>query len=227
MLEDYIRPGCSHFHTAPMTWRDLPRPPAILRMLSLWFDAVFCGVREAASLVKPVELGQFVRARMIIKQIRAILRHAFVLLAVRLEIKPQRPGAAGEPATLQTAHGGGGAAAARFPLWTPAPFSGRHPVFAAGEAQKPDLQHLAFPKSLDPGLGLWPPRDDGGVEKSLVRKRASLRAALLSPMPVASRANSVPTRSSSNPSCRARCQKPESAIFGKNASPPPKNRALG
>jgi hypothetical protein len=43
---------------------------------------------------------------------------------------------------------------------------------------------LAFPKSLDPGLGLWLPRDDGGAEKSLERQRAARRAGLLNPMPI-------------------------------------------
>jgi hypothetical protein len=56
----------------------------MLTMLSLWFDAVFCGLREAGHFV---EQGQVVRARMIIKRMSAILRHSFVLRAVRLEIK--------------------------------------------------------------------------------------------------------------------------------------------
>ncbi|MFZ4069333.1 MAG: hypothetical protein ACOYJ6_04430 [Caulobacterales bacterium] len=72
---------------APMTWPDLHLAPAILTMLSLWFDAVFRGVREAASLV---EQSHFVRALMIIKRISAILRHSFGLLAARLEIKVRR-----------------------------------------------------------------------------------------------------------------------------------------
>ena len=82
-----IRSSSSRFHTAPMTWRDLSLPPAIETMLSLWFDAVFRGVREDGFLV---EQGQFVRARMFVKRISAILRHCFVLLAVRVEIKARR-----------------------------------------------------------------------------------------------------------------------------------------
>ena len=62
-----------------MTWRDLSLPPAIMTMLSLWFDAVFRGAREAVLLV---EQGQFVQARMIVKRISAILRHCFVLLSL-------------------------------------------------------------------------------------------------------------------------------------------------
>ncbi len=49
------------------------------------------------------------------------------------------------------------------------------------------MRHLAFPKSLNQGLGLWAPRDDGGAEKSLERKLAALRAALLNPMPYVGR----------------------------------------
>jgi len=60
-------------------------------------------------------------------------------------------------------------------------------VFAAGEAHDQGLRHLAFPKSLDQGLGLWAPRDDGGAEQSLERKLAALRAALLNPMPYVGR----------------------------------------
>jgi hypothetical protein len=93
-----------------MTWRDLSLPPAIMRMLSLWSDAVFRGVREAASLM---EQGQFVRARMIIKRISAILRHCFVLLAVRVEIRVRR---AKSPPPLTEPHKGAGNRAPLLPL---------------------------------------------------------------------------------------------------------------
>jgi hypothetical protein len=133
-----IRPGWSRLQTAPMTWRDLFLPPAIATTLSLWFDAVFRGVRKAASLM---EQGQFVRARMIVRRISAILRHDFVLLAVRVEVKLRHGAAApSPPATPQTESGGGGAAAPTFPLWASVPFSGRHQVsdssasFFAGRA---------------------------------------------------------------------------------------------
>jgi hypothetical protein len=126
-----------------MTLRDLFLPPAIEIMLSLWFDAVFRGVREAGFLV---EQGQFVRARMIVKRISAILRHCFVLLAVRADVKLRHEAAAPPPpATPQTAHSGRGAAAPSFPLWTSVSLSGRHPVFAAGESQDPSLRGFDHP----------------------------------------------------------------------------------
>ncbi len=53
-------------------------------MLTVWFDAVFRGARQAEHFAAQ---GQFVRARMIIKRSSAILRHSGVLPAVRLEIK--------------------------------------------------------------------------------------------------------------------------------------------
>ncbi len=59
----------------------------MLIMLTVWFDAVFRGARQAEHLVAQ---GQFVRARMMSKRSSAILRHSKVLLAVHLEIKARR-----------------------------------------------------------------------------------------------------------------------------------------
>ena len=166
-----------------MTWRDLSLPPAIAVMMDLWFEAVFRGVRMAGRMIGDSEI---VRTRRIVKRISAILRHCFVLLAVRVEVTVRRPGAAAPspPAPSQTAHGGGDAAAPRFPLWASVPLSGCHPVAAAGEAQDPGLRGFDHPKSLDPGLGLRPPRDEG---RGRARKLAGLRAALLNPMPYVKR----------------------------------------
>jgi hypothetical protein len=75
---------------------------------------------------------------------------------------------------------GGAPAAPSYPLWASVSLSGRHPVFAAGEAQDPSLRGFDCPKSLDSGLGLRRRQDDG---RGLARKLAGLRAALLNPMP--------------------------------------------
>jgi hypothetical protein len=92
--------------------------------------------------------GEMRRTRRIVTRITAILRHVIFLLAVRVEVKAR--------------------AAALV----------RHPVFAAGEAQDPGLRGVGHPKSLDPGLGLRPPQDDGRCsEKNLQRKLAGIRAA--------------------------------------------------
>ena len=77
-----------------MSLRDISLPPEILTMLRLWFNAVFRSVRLAGLLV---EQGQFVRARMINKRISAIPRHSLVFQVVRLQVIPQRTGAAGAP----------------------------------------------------------------------------------------------------------------------------------
>jgi hypothetical protein len=62
-------------------------------MLTLWFDAVFRGVRQAGDLVRE---GQIVRARMMIKRISAILMPYVRRLARRLHpnaivLKPHVP----------------------------------------------------------------------------------------------------------------------------------------
>jgi hypothetical protein len=198
-----------------MTRRDLSLPPAIMTMLSLWFDAVFRGVREAGLLV---EQGQFVRARMIIKWISATLQHCLVLLAVRVEIK-MRHGAVppSPPATSQTAPGGGGAAAPSFPLWMPVLLSGRLPVFA--RCAKRGIQAcvgLVVPKAWIPGSACGCTGSCHWLDNGcgLAHKLAVLRA------------DFIQTRSSSNRKSRARRPNPRSAFIGKSASPPLKKRAL-
>jgi hypothetical protein len=168
-----------------LTVHDVSLPPAIARLCELLFDAVHAGARWAARCLADSDM---VRTRRIVARITMILRHVLLMIAVRLEVKLR----AAAPARLtpspvsKVASGEGGAP--RFPLWSPACAPARHPVFAAGEAQDAGLQSVPFPKSLDPGLGLRLPQDDGGwTEKTLHRKLAAIRAALDNPLRYARR----------------------------------------
>jgi hypothetical protein len=80
-----------------VTWRDVPLPPAIMRMCGLLLDAVWGGARWAAHCLAE---GEIVRTRRIVNRITVILRHVILMIAVRLEAKPPRlrnNGAAGGP----------------------------------------------------------------------------------------------------------------------------------
>jgi hypothetical protein len=158
-----------------MTWRDVPLPPAIATMCALLFDAVWGGARWAAHSLAD---GEIVRTRRIVNRITVILRHVILMIAVRLHAKPphaRNNGAAAPPppATLEAAHGGDGAAAPTFELWSLAPKPFRR-VEESGAGTSPtrfDLQSINRDEDVAaPSL------------KSFQRKIAGIRDALENPM---------------------------------------------
>jgi hypothetical protein len=163
-----------------MAWQDLPLPPAIARLCELLFDAVHAGARWAARCLAD---GDMVRTRRIVARITMILRHVLLMIAVRLEVKLRAAAPARPTSSSVSKVAGGEGGAPRFPVWSSVSSPTRHPVFAAGEAQDPGFLEPERAASLDPGLGLRLPQDDGGwTEKTLHRKLAAIRAALENPL---------------------------------------------
>jgi hypothetical protein len=159
-----------------LTLQDVSLPPAIARLCEYLLRAAHAGARWAS---RGLADGEIVRTRRIIARITMILRHVLLMIAVRLELTVSRARSNATPlARLESLCGD----APTFKLWSALSRSARHPVFAAGDAQDPDLPGFEQQQSLDPWLGLRPPQETGQDGRTLRRKLAAIRAALENPL---------------------------------------------